>query len=49
MTTGSLVVVLALAGALVAVLVWGFRSVGEGPRVTAVHPDTESPQDAESR
>lgn len=48
MTTGSMVVVLALTGALVAVLGWGFR-VGEGPRVTAVHPDTESPQDAESR
>jgi hypothetical protein len=48
MTTGSLLVVLALAGALVAVLVWGFR-VGEGPRVTAVHPDVESRQDVESR
>jgi hypothetical protein len=50
MTTGSMVVVvLALACALVAVLVWGFRRVGDGPVVTAVHPDAETRQDSESR
>jgi hypothetical protein len=49
MTTGSVVAVLALGCALVAVLVWGFRRVGDGPAVTAVHPDAEPRQDAESR
>jgi hypothetical protein len=49
MTTGSMVVVLALGCALVAVLVWGFRRVGDGPVVTAVHPEAESRQDSESR
>jgi hypothetical protein len=32
MTTSSMVLVLALSGALFAVLVWGFRRAGDGPR-----------------
>jgi hypothetical protein len=54
MTTGSVLLVLALGCALVAVLVWGFRRASDGPEVIhssdQAQPDqTESNQEADRR
>jgi hypothetical protein len=51
MTTVSIVLVVVLACALFAVLVWGFRRAGDGPGVIATPPDRErgTRHDAERR
>jgi hypothetical protein len=41
MTTSSVLLVLALACALFAVLLWGFRRAGDGPGVAPAPPERD--------